>query len=130
MAVRYFAAISIGSVQTEMKIYEWGGKKPMREVECLSSRMTLQLDVYKSGRISREHIEELCTVLRDYVRLMQSYRVDAYKACATSAFRESRNMSIMQDYIEKQTGLKIEVLSNSEQRFVDYESDRFCYSRI
>lgn len=122
MAVKYFAAIGIGSVQTEMKIFEWGGKKPMREVECLSARMTLRLDVYKNGRISREHIEELCTVLKDYVRLMQSYRVDEYKVCATSAFRESRNTTIMQDYIEKQTGLKIEVLSNSEQRFVDYKS--------
>ncbi len=119
MAVKYFAAISIGSAETEMKIFEWGAKKPMREVEWLSERMTLGLDVYKNGRISRGNIEKLCTVLRDFVRLMQVYHVDAYRACATSAFRESRNTEIMQDYIEKQTGLKITVLSNSEQRFVD-----------
>ncbi len=122
MAVKYFAAISIGSAETEMKIFEWGAKKPMREVEWLSERMTLGLDVYKNGRISRGNIEKLCTVLRDFVRLMQVYHVDAYRACATSAFRESRNTEIMQDYIEKQTGLKITVLSNSEQRFVDYKS--------
>lgn len=31
-------------------------------------------------------------------------------------------MLILVDYIEKQTGLTIEVLSNSEQRFIDYQS--------
>ena len=119
MAIKYFAAICIGSTVTEMKIFEWGGKKAMREVERISVRMTLGLDVYKNGRISSAHIEELCQVLRDFIQVMESYRVDAHKVCATSAFRESRNLPIIQDYIEKQTGLKIDVLSNSEQRFVD-----------
>lgn len=122
MAIKYFAAIGIGSTVTEMKIFEWGGKKTMREVERLSVRMTLGLDVYKNGRISSAHIEELCQVLRNFIQVMESYHVDGHKVCATSAFRESRNLPIIQDYIEKQTGLKIDVLSNSEQRFVDYKS--------
>ena len=61
-------------------------------------------------------------MLRDFARIMDGYKVNAYRACATSAFRESRNMLILLDYIEKQTGLTIEVLSNSEQRFIDYQS--------
>ncbi|MDO4323348.1 MAG: exopolyphosphatase [Lachnospiraceae bacterium] len=122
MAVKYFAAIGIGSTLTEMKIFEWGGKKIMREVECVSTRMSLGLDVYKKGRIDSKHIEELCQLLLNFKSIMQAYKVDSYKVYATSAFRESRNMLIMRDYIEKQTGFRIGVLSNSEQRFVDYKS--------
>jgi exopolyphosphatase/guanosine-5'-triphosphate,3'-diphosphate pyrophosphatase len=94
----------------------------MREIDRISTRLDLGLDVYKTKRISTEKIEELCQVLRDFKRIMDGYRVDDCQVCATSAFRESRNMVVMLDYIEKQTGFQIEVLSNSEQRFLDYKS--------
>lgn len=122
MAVNVFAAVSIGSTVTEMKIFEFAARRSMKELELVSRRLNLGLDAYTMGRIGRDHIEELCTVLCDFKRIMNGYKVDAYRVCATSAFRESRNMQIMRDYMEKRTGLKIEVLSNSEQRFVDYKS--------
>ena len=53
---------------------------------------------------------------------MEGYKVSAYRAYATSAIREAKNRLILLDYIEEHTGLKIEVLSNSEQRFLDYKS--------
>ena len=122
MSIKMFAAIAIGSTVTEMKIFELGGRKAMKEIESVSARLNIGLDAYSMGHISSEKIEDLCEVLNDFRRTMQSYKVTDYKVCATSAFRESRNMLIMRDYIEKQTGLKIDVLSNSEQRFVDYKS--------
>lgn len=122
MAVKMFAAISIGSAVTEMKIFEFTSQKVMKEVDWISTRLPLGHDAYTTGRIGSRNVEELCTVLRDFKRVMDGYRITDYKACGTSAFRESRNMLIMRDYIEKQTGLRIEGLSNSEQRFVDYQS--------
>lgn len=122
MAGKTFAAVGIGSTVTEMKIFECSSRKAMKEIDWIAARLNIGLDAYKKGRIDRSNIEELCTILLDFKRIMQGYRVTDYKVCATSAFRESRNMLIMRDYIEKQTGLKIEVLSNSEQRFVDYKS--------
>ena len=122
MAVKMFAAVTIGSTETELKIFEFTARRGMKEIEWVSTRLNLGVDAYSMGRISRDNIEELCKVLLDFKRIMNGYKVDAYKICATSAFRESRNMTIMRDYIEKQTGLKIDVLSNSEQRFVDYKS--------
>lgn len=122
MAAKMFAAVTIGSITTELKIFEFTARRAMKEIEWVSTRLSLGVDAYSMGRISREHIEELCRVLLDFKQIMNGYKVDAYRICATSAFRESRNMTILRDYIEKQTGLKIDVLSNSEQRFVDYES--------
>lgn len=122
MAVKVFAAVTIGSIATELKIFEFTARRGMREIERVNTRLDLGADAYSVGRISREHIEELCQVLLDFKRIMDGYRTDAYKICATSAFRATRNMTILRDYIEKQTGLTINVLSNSEQRFLDYES--------
>ena len=53
---------------------------------------------------------------------MKSYKVDAYKAYGTSAIRESQNQYILLDQIKTRTGIRIDVLSNSEQRFLDYKS--------
>lgn len=122
MAVKMFAAISIGATVTEMKIFEFNSHRVMREVEWVSTRLNLVLDAYTTGHISRKNIDELCAVLLDFKRIMTGYHVDAYKVCAASGFRETRNMLILCDYVEKQTGLKIEVLSNSEERFIDYKS--------
>ncbi len=122
MAVKLFAAVSIGSAVTEMKVFEFTQAKAMNEIECVSTRINLGLDVYEQGRISREHVDELCEVLTDFKKTMNSYHVSAYRVFATSAFRESRNRTILCDYIEKQTGLEIDVFTNAEQRFADYQA--------
>lgn len=122
MAVNVFAAIVIGSTETEMKIFQVSPRKGMKEIDCVSTRINLGVDAYSKGQLAVEKVEELCQVLREFKRIMEGYRADAYRLCATSALRELRAMIITRDYIEKQTGLKIEILSNSEQRFLDYKS--------
>ena len=74
------------------------------------------------GKLDVEKVEELCLVLKEFKTTMAGYKVDAYRVCATSALREIRSSLITRDYIEKQTGLNIEILSNSEQRFLDFKS--------
>lgn len=79
-------------------------------------------DSYHTGKISNERVDELCRILREFTEIMKSYKVDAYKAYGTSAIRETKNALILLDQIHMGTGIKIEVLSNSEQRFLDYKS--------
>lgn len=122
MAVKLFAAIVIGSTETEMKIFEFSPRKGMKEVDCISTRINLGVDAYSKGQLAVGKVEELCQVLKEFKTIMEGYKVDAYRLCATSALREIRSALITKDYIEKQTGLNIEVLSNSEQRFLDYKS--------
>ena len=113
MAVKTFAAISIGSAVTEMKVFEYSSRKTMKEIDWIGTRLNLGLDAYTTGRISRKNVENLCDVLRDFKQIMNGYRITEYRACATSAFRESRNMLILKDYIEKQTGMRAEKLPST-----------------
>ncbi len=122
MKRKTFAAIDLGSYELAMKIYEISIQKGMCEIDHIRHRLDLGTESYRSGKLTYEHMEELCRVLKDYRRIMDSYKVDDYCAYGTSAIRELDNTMIVLDRIEQRTGIRINVLSNSEQRFLDYKS--------
>ena len=122
MSYKTFAAIDVGSYELAMKIYEISTKNGIKEIDHIRHRIELGTDSYFTGKIERARVDELCRMLNEFTAIMKSYKVDGYKAYGTSAIRESQNRLILLDQIETRTGVKIEVLSNSEQRFLDYKS--------
>lgn len=122
MSITTFAAIDVGSYEVGMKIFELSKKYRLREIDTIRYRLELGKDVYESGRFSSGMLEELCTVMRNYKDIMDGYRVDAYQAWGTSPFREAKNAQIAIGRVEQNTGIRISVLSNSEQRFLSYKS--------
>ena len=121
MAFTTFAAIDVGSYEVEMVIYEVGqrGIKPLDHMRYL---IPLGRDTYNDRTISYRRIDELCDVLASFVEMMKTYDVKAYRAITTSAIREAANSINVLDRIRLRTGLKVEVLSNSEQRLIMYEA--------
>ncbi len=117
-----FAGIDIGSYEVGMKIFELSSRKGMKEIDYVRYNIELGKDTYVTGKIGNERLEELCGVLLDFQRIMREYQVDACRACATSAIRETRDVLLILDKIRVRTGLEVEVLSNSEQRFLGYKS--------
>lgn len=133
MAVRMFAAIDVGSYEVVMKIFEFAQRRGMHEIDCVRHRIELGKDTYTEGKISVEKIDELCAVLKDFVRIMSGYKVNSYRACATSAVREAKNRLLLVEHVKRMTGVSIEILDNAEQRFLDYKSIAFGekeFSRI
>jgi len=122
MAIKTFAAIDVGSYELSMKIFEISPRVGIREIDCISHRIPLGLDSYATEKISKERLDELCEVLKDFQSIMKSYKVDAYKAYGTSAIRETKNTLIVLDQIKNRTGITVDVISNSEQRFLDYKA--------
>lgn len=121
-SIRTFAAIDVGSYELGIKIFEFNTKGRMREIDHVRYRLDLGTDTYATGKISYERVDELCRILREFKQIMRSYHVEDYRAYGTSAIRETENTAIVLDQIEQRTGIHIEVLSNSEQRFLDYKS--------
>ncbi len=121
MKVTIFAAIEIASYEVSMKIYALS-QKSMKEINYVRHRIELGKDTYRLGKISNEHIEELCNVLQDFKRMMKEYGVTEYRACATSVIRELESSSLILDRIYVKTGINVEVLSNSESRYLSYKS--------
>ena len=120
--MKTFAAIDVGSFELAMKIFEISHATGIREVDSIRCSLDLGSETYVSGKMSCEKINELCDKLCDFSKIMSSYKVDDYRAYGTSALRETKNTAIVVDQIEQRTGIRIGVLSNSEQRFLDYKS--------
>ena len=118
MAVLMFAAIEVGSYELEMKIYEIGGKNGINEIDRIAHVIELGKNSFNEKYINFDVIDEVCEVLYDFCKIMKSYGVDNCRVCATSAVREAENCQNIVDRILVRTGLRVDVLSNSEIRFV------------
>ena len=122
MAVHLFGAIDVGSYVYEMKIFELSRKSGIRQIDNIRHMMDIGTDTYHTGKVSRVHLAELKRILSESQKIMKNYGVEAYTAYGTSAFREMKNSSMILTQLEQETGIHIDILENTEQRFMDYKS--------
>ena len=113
-----FAAIDVGSNEISMKLYEVSKKNGITELDHVRHTIELGSDTYSIGKISHSLVDELCNVLIGFTKKMKEYDITDYSACATSAIREAQNQLFILDQIKLSSGLKVKILSNSEQRFL------------
>ncbi len=122
MAVATFAAIDVGSYELELTIYEISPKKGITQLNRVRKVIGLGRDTYDRGIISYDRVDEMCKLLSKFKGVMAEFQVDGYKAYGTSAIREAENREVVLDQIKVRTGLEVDVLSNSEQRFLCYKA--------
>ena len=121
MAVKTFASIYVGSSELILKIYEISGKKKFRELDRISKSVELGKDTYRKGALATKVLSEVCEILKDFKKKMKEYQATDYRAFATSAIREASNQELALDYIKRNTGIVVKVLSNSEQRYMIFK---------
>ena len=121
MAYKTFAAIDVGSSDVSMKIFEVTTRKGYRQIDYVSNIIELGSDTYADGYISQESTERLCDILSGFTKKMREYDTVDYCAYATSAIREAKNNMMVLDLIKLRTGISVEILSNSEHRFLMYK---------
>ncbi|MBE5859089.1 MAG: exopolyphosphatase [Butyrivibrio sp.] len=122
MATDVFAAVDLGSYELDMKIFEMSLKKGVKEIDHIRHRIDLGTETYATGQISAYRMDELIKILLEYRRIMEEYGVSRYQAYGTSALRETRDIDNILELLHQRTGLEIDIISNSEQRFLDYKS--------
>ena len=122
MKISTFAAIYIGAYEVSLKIFEISPKKGMKGIDFIRSRIELGRDAYFKENIGYELVEALCNTLLDFKKIMEGYKVDAYEVHASSVLLNAGNALFLLDQIRIRTGLHVNVLSNSEQRFMSYKS--------
>lgn len=130
MAASYFAAVDIGSYDVTLEIFEVSRKNGIHSIDRIRKRLELGRDTYQTGKISAEKVDKLCQIMRDFRTVIDSYKVDECRVIATSAIRDAENNLFISGKIKQITGMNLEILSNSEQRFLNYKAiasieDRF-----
>lgn len=122
MAVKIYAAVDIGTYDVTLEIFEIS-PKGIHSVDRIRHRLELGKEAFSASRkIGPEMVDELCQVLMDFRRIMKSYHVDVYRAIATTALREAKNSLFILGKIRHTSGFDVQILSNSEQRFLSYKA--------
>ena len=114
-----FAAIDIGSNATRLLfcnvVEEKNGSVSYKKAEMIRVPLRLGEDAFTTGKISREKSAKLVTTMKAFRHLIKVYDAIDYRACATSAMRDSENRWDIIDRIRKKAGLKVEILTGKSE---------------
>lgn len=120
-----FAAIDVGSNAVRLLIkgiYPGERETDLSKVFIVRVPLRLGQDAFTQGRISTEKTEKLLRLMRAFSQLMQVYNVLSYRACATSAMRDSSNGPDIVRYISERSGVNIEIINGLEEARIVYDS--------
>ena len=125
-----YAAIDIGSNAVRLLIKsidrEAVQEKKIKKVMMLRVPLRLGFDVFSIGELSEKKADKLRRLMKAFRQLMKIYDVDDYRACATSAMRDARNGRTIIKKIEKDTGIRIEIIDGKEEARMIYNNHIEC----
>ncbi|HTN17720.1 MAG TPA: hypothetical protein VL092_08570 [Chitinophagaceae bacterium] len=120
------AAIDIGSNAARLLISEASpykdGSVDYTKLTLLRIPLRLGFDVFEKGIISAEKQKQLMDSMKAYKLLMDIYKVENYRACATSAMRDAKNGSNIIKEVLSETGINIEIIGGQEEANIIYET--------
>lgn len=120
------AAIDIGSNAARLLITEvtldQTGKPCFNKLNLVRVPLRLGFDVFENQQISREKQDMLLQTMKAYRALMNAYKVEALKACATSAMRDAENAQDILQRVFMETGISIEIISGDMEANLVYEN--------
>ncbi len=120
------AAIDIGSNAARLLISEAApyqdGTVDYTKLTLLRIPLRLGFDVFEKGFISEEKKIQLMESMKAYKLLMNIYKVQNYRACATSAMRDALNGDAIRKEVLNETGIAIDIIGGQEEANIIYET--------
>ena len=114
------AAIDIGSNGARLLIKRFD-PEAIREEDRIKRVMFIRVplrlgkDVFTLGKVSKEREKMMIHMMKGFKQFMKLNDVEHYRACATSAMRDAENGKKVLKKIEKQTGIKLEIIKGQEE---------------
>lgn len=113
------ASIDIGSNGARLLIKKFDdeaiGLDRVKKLMFIRVPLRLGKDVFTLGKVSKEREEMMLRMMKGYKQFMKLFKVEAYKACATSAIRDAENGMQILRKIEKHTKINIEIVKGSDE---------------
>ena len=120
------AAIDIGSNAARLLINEItpleNGEAEFTKLNLLRIPLRLGMDVFSHGKIRADREEMLLSSMKVFSDLMKIYKIEHYRACATSAMRDASNGQELIEKVEQESGIQIEIISGDEEASLIYEN--------
>jgi len=127
ISIKKYAAIDIGSNAMRLlitNIVEQEGKETQFNKSALI-RVPIRLgqDAFTVGEITTENIDRMVDAMVAFRLLMKVYKVDKYKACATSAMREAYNGKEVAAIIQEKSEISIDIIDGKQEAAIIATSD-------
>ena len=127
ISIKKYAAIDIGSNAMRLlitNIVEQQGRETQFNKSALI-RVPIRLgqDAFTVGEISEENIERMVDAMESFRLLMKVYKVEKYKACATSAMREAYNGNEVVEIIKQRSKIDIDIIDGKTEAAIIASSD-------
>jgi exopolyphosphatase/guanosine-5'-triphosphate,3'-diphosphate pyrophosphatase len=127
ISIKKYAAIDIGSNAMRLlitNIVEQEGKETQFNKSALI-RVPIRLgqDAFTVGEISEENIDRMVDAMQAFRLLMKVYKVEKYKACATSAMREAYNGKEVTEIIRQKSEIDIDIIDGKVEAAIIASSD-------
>ena len=127
ISLKKYAAIDIGSNAMRLlitNIVEQEGKEPQFNKSALI-RVPIRLgqDAFTVGEICQENIDRMIDAMEAFRLLMKVYKVEKYKACATSAMREAYNGKEVAEIISQKSNINIDIIDGKVEAAIIASSD-------
>lgn len=119
------AAIDIGSNAARLlinEVKETNGKAEFTKLNLLRIPLRLGFDVFSKGEIGAERKQMVIKTMIIFRELMEIYKVEHYRACATSAMRDAKNGQETIDIVKEQSDINIEIITGDEEATLIYEN--------
>jgi exopolyphosphatase/guanosine-5'-triphosphate,3'-diphosphate pyrophosphatase len=122
-----FAAIDVGSNALRLRVIEAvapsgaskGQSAPLPEgwndLATLRAPVRLGAEVFLSGRLAPASIGQACDALREFRQEMDRWKIDDYRAIATSAVREAKNGATLVERARREAGIELETIEGIEE---------------
>ncbi|UKM64129.1 rod shape-determining protein [Flavobacteriaceae bacterium GSB9] len=127
LSIKKFAAIDIGSNAVRLLISniieEKGKPVTFKKNSLVRVPIRLGADVFVKNKISKENTERILDTMLAFNLLMKSHKVVKYKACATSAMRESSNGQKIVEQVLEHSGISIDVIGGEEEAAIIAATD-------
>ncbi len=127
ISIKKYAAIDIGSNAMRLlisNVVEQNGKETQfNKSSFIRVPIRLGQDAFTVGEITSENIDRMVDAMDAFRLLMKVYKVDKYKACATSAMREAYNGKEVVDIILEKSKIEIEIIDGKQEAAIIASSD-------
>lgn len=127
MSAMNLASIDIGSNGARLLIKRFD-PEAIREEDRIKKLMFIRIplrlgkDVFTLGKVSKEREKMMLHMMKGFKQFMKLNDVEAFRACATSAMRDAENGKKVLKKIEKQTGIKLEIIKGQEEAQLLYNN--------
>ncbi len=127
ISIKKYAAIDIGSNAMRLLITnvveQHGAPTQFNKSALIRVPIRLGQDAFTVGEISEENIDRMVDAMNAFKLLMKVYKVEKFKACATSAMREAYNGKEVAGIIFEKSDIEIDIIDGKNEASIIASSD-------